>query len=176
MSYLSHVKYEDAGSEGKEIFDALKKKMGRVPNIFSAMVHSPAALKALLASKQALHDGVLSEKEAEVIALVVGEENGCDYCVAAHTAIAKMAGFSAEEAKGFRNAQSDDPKLKVLAKLAQNIASTRGRPDEEVLKEFYSAGYADAALAEVIAHVSVSIFTNYFNHIAKTEIDFPKPE
>ena len=34
----------------------------------------------------------------------------------------------------------------------------------------------DAEIAEVVAHVAVNIFSNYFNHIAATEVDFPEVE
>ena len=32
----------------------------------------------------------------------------------------------------------------------------------------------DAEIAEVVAHVGLNIFTNYFNNTAETDIDFPK--
>jgi hypothetical protein len=35
------------------------------------------------------------------------------------------------------------------------------------------AGYGDAEIAEVVAHVALNIFTNYFNNVAGTAIDFP---
>ena len=174
MNVLSKVDYDSVSPAAKEILNGLKKKNGKVHNIYASMANSPAALKALLSFKQALSGGVLSDKEAEVISLVCAEVNQCGYCLAAHTAIAKMAGISAEEAKEFRNGNSQDVKTDALAKLVQEIVITQGRPCEEKLKTFYGAGYDDAALTEVIANVALNIYTNYFNHIADPEIDFPK--
>jgi uncharacterized peroxidase-related enzyme len=174
MKYLSKVDYENADPAAKEIFDMLKKKIGRVPNVYASMANSPTALKALLSFKQALSGGVLSAQEAEAVSLVCAEVNQCDYCLAAHTAIAKMAGIPAEDAKELRKGRSSDAKIDVLVKLAGEIVRTQGHPSEEKLKAFYKAGYNDAALAEVIANVAFNIFTNYFNHIADPEIDFPR--
>lgn len=176
MDVLNVLTYEEAGEEAREAMEAMKKKMGKVPNIYAAMLHSPAAFKGLMAFKEGLGKGVITHKEAEAVAMVVGEQNQCGYCVAAHTALAKMNGFSAEEAKALRKAQSDDARLDALVKLAKEISQTRGRPGDEAVKTFYDAGYDDQALVEVIAHVCVNIFTNYFNHIADPDIDFPDPD
>ena len=35
------------------------------------------------------------------------------------------------------------------------------------------AGYGEGEIAEIIAAVALNIFSNYFNHIAETEVDFP---
>jgi len=37
-----------------------------------------------------------------------------------------------------------------------------------------AAGFDDGVIAEVVAHVALNIFTNYLNHVAGTDIDFPK--
>ena len=173
MGYLPVLNLETANPEAKQILSNLKAKLGFVPNIYAAMANSPKALSALLSFGSAMSGGALNKKESEAIALAVGQDNSCDYCIAAHTAIAKGAGFSAEEAKDLRQAKSSDDKLDALAKLAKEISATRGHPSEGVLKKFYAVGYNDAALAEVIASVAHNLFTNYFNHIAATEIDFP---
>ncbi|HSV42985.1 MAG TPA: carboxymuconolactone decarboxylase family protein [Candidatus Bathyarchaeia archaeon] len=176
MYSLEPIQYDKADSNVKEIFDQFKKKMGRVPNIYAVMAHSLASLKGLLSLKGALDSGKLSKKEAEAISLVVGEVNQCEYCLAAHTAIAKMVGIPAPEALLLRQAQSNDPKLQALVGLAKEIVSTQGRPDPAVVEAFFSAGYDQEALVEVIANVALNIFTNYFNHIAEPKVDFPKPE
>ena len=35
------------------------------------------------------------------------------------------------------------------------------------------AGFNDAEIAEIIAHVALNIFTNYFNSATQVEVDFP---
>jgi alkylhydroperoxidase family enzyme len=36
------------------------------------------------------------------------------------------------------------------------------------------AGYSEAAIAEIIAHVGLNIFTNYFNIATSVVVDFPQ--
>ena len=173
MSDLKVLKYEEASPEAREILDAIKKKIGKIPNIYAAVVNSPVALKALLTYGEILSKGGFSAKEIEAINLSVAQENDCRYCLEAHTAIAKAQGFSEEETVQLRKADIADPKLKALTLLAKEIVKTQGRPSQELIDGFYAVGYNRAALVELIAVVSKNIFTNYFNHIANTPSDFP---
>jgi AhpD family alkylhydroperoxidase len=122
-----------------------------------------------------LKKGVLTPKEIEAIALAVGANNTCDYCVAAHTVIGKMSGLTEAETIEARQGISSDEKMDALLELAVEISQKRGRPMRKVVDAFKAAGYSDAALIEVTAWVAYNLFTNYFNHIAETEVDFPKP-
>jgi len=173
MGHLEVLTYEETDPQAQEILSALKKKLGKIPNIFAAMAASPATLKALLTLKETMGKAELTSQEAEAIALVIGQQNGCDYCLAAHTAIGKMQGLSADEIKKLRRAESEDEKRKALVVLTQEIVATQGHPRLELIDAFYAAGYSKAALIALIGHVAVNIFTNYFNHIAQTPIDFP---
>ncbi|MEW5895729.1 MAG: carboxymuconolactone decarboxylase family protein [Candidatus Omnitrophota bacterium] len=174
MKHLNVLSYEQADPETQTILKKIKEQLGRVPNIYGALAHSSHALGALLSFKKALTGGVLNEKEAEAIALVVAGDNSCEYCVAAHTAIAKMAGIPPDVSRGLVKGESNEPKTAALIKLAGEISSKRGRPSDEAIDNFYRAGYGDAALAEVVAHVALNLYTNYFNHISEPKIDFPK--
>ena len=119
MNTLNVIKPEEASPETKEIFDSIKKKLGKVPNIYGSLGNSPAALKALLQFGDTLKSGVLNAKEEEAVALAVAEDNHCEYCVAAHTVMAKMAGYEEKETLLLRKGESSDPKIKVLAALAK---------------------------------------------------------
>jgi uncharacterized peroxidase-related enzyme len=173
MASMKPVEYDKASDAVKPLLDAVKKKAGRVPNIYAALANSPAALKGLLSFGEALNTGAFSSKEKEAVALSIAQENDCRYCLAAHTAIAKMAGFSEEETIQLRKARSEDAKLKALAGLAREIVRTKGRPAEKYIADFYAAGYKEPDLAELIAHVALNIFTNYFNAVADPAVDFP---
>jgi len=173
MPRLNVVTEQDVQPPAKEIFARLKSKLGKVPNIYATVAHSPITLKGILDLGAALKEGVYSLKEIETVALSCAEENQCHYCLAAHTAIGKTAGFSEDETVAIRKGTVSDQKLKVLSALAKDIVKTRGLPAQKTIDAFYAAGYNDAALVELIALVSYNIFTNYFNHIAETEIDFP---
>ena len=57
--------------------------------------------------------------------------------------------------------------------FAQQIVAKQGWLTDADLAEVRDAGYSDEEIAELIGHVSLTMFTNYFNHIAQTEVDFP---
>ena len=173
MSHLKVLKREEVNEGTQVVFDTLKKKVGMVPNLYAATANSPKALTALLTLGENLGGGQFSGKEVEAIALAVGEANSCDYCLSAHTAIAKMNGFTEEETFALRNADSSDTKLNALTQLAREITITRGKPAATFIDSFFAAGYNEAALAELIGYVAQNTFTNYVNHIAETPIDFP---
>ena len=174
MKNLEILSREQVAPETQEVFDALKKKVGMVPNLYATTAHSHKGLNALLTLGDNLNGGEFSAKEGEAIALAVGESNTCGYCLSAHTAIGKMVGFSADEIVQLRTGEIEDPKLNVLTKLAKAITETRGFPEQSLIEEFFAAGYNKAALVELVGHVAKNTFTNYINHIAETTIDFPE--
>jgi uncharacterized peroxidase-related enzyme len=175
MPIIDPIKMDTANENEKKILEGIQAKMGKIPNIYATMAHSPSTLQAMLAYGVGLKKGVLTPREIEAIALAVGANNACDYCVAAHTVIGKMSGLTVEETLEARQGISHDPKMDALLELAVEISQTRGRPLRKVVDAFKEAGYSDAALIVVIAWVAYNIFTNYFNHIVETESDFPKP-
>ncbi|MFK7847727.1 MAG: carboxymuconolactone decarboxylase family protein [Rhodothermales bacterium] len=145
-----------------------------VPNLYATYAHSPVALKAILQFDETLKGGSFTKREAEAIALAIAETNACDYCLAAHTAIGKMNGFTEAETIELRTLSSSDEKPLALTSLTQAITITRGRPEESSIQAFYNAGYDKAALVELIGFVSVNTYNNYLNNIAETVIDFPE--
>lgn len=176
MSRITQINPESATGRAKELLDAVKSKLGLVPNMTRAMANSPAVLDGYLSLSGALSKGNLTAKLREQIALAVGEVNGCDYCLAAHSTIGKMVGLSAEQIMDSRRGTANDPKAEALVKFALRVVDERGRVSELDLANARVAGLDDAALAEVVANVALNIFTNYFNHVADTDIDFAKVE
>lgn len=174
MKKLNTLTYDDAPKEAQKIYDGLKKKLGMVPNLYATAANSPAALGAILQYGEALKKGEFNAQEVEAIALSVSQENSCQYCLAAHTAVGKMVGITDEETLNLRGGKSFDPKLNALVSLAKEIAETRGYPSDESVDQFFEVGYSKAALVELIGFVSLNIFNNYLNHIAETEVDFPQ--
>ena len=115
-------------------------------------------------------------KTREQIALAVAQANECDYCLAAHTTLGKMAGLSADQIRDSRRATSVEPKADALIRFARTVVDTKGRVSNADLQTVREAGFDDGAIAEVVAHVALNVFTNYFNQVADTDIDFPKAE
>lgn len=173
MSKLKPVHFDDAHPHAQKIFETLKQKVGMVPNIYAGVANSPVMLQALVEFSEKLKSGEFTPREVEAVALAIAQENKCEYCLSAHTEIGKMFGLTEDEILDLRLCKSEDKKLQVLTQLAKEIVTTKGYPNTETIERFFEVGYNKAALAELIGLVSLNIFTNYFNHIAETEIDFP---
>lgn len=154
------------------IFDNLKKAIGSVPNLYAVYAHSENALGTYLALSNAKTS--LKPKEKEVVNLVVSQVNGCEYCLAAHTAISKNQGFTDEQILEIRRASvTFDSKLDALAKLAKSITENKGHADEKLLENFYDTGYNEGALIDVVIAVGDKTITNYIYALTEVPIDFP---
>lgn len=167
---------EPSSAEGKtrELYQAVEKKLGRVPNLMKTLGNSPAALEGYLSLAGALEKGTLSARVREQIALTVAEENGCQYCLSAHSAIGKMVGLDAGEIGKARRASANDAKTAAALQFAQKIVDKRGEVGAEDLQEVREAGWSEAGIVEIVVHVALNVLTNYINIVAATEIDFPR--
>lgn len=173
MPRIQPVEQNTADAATAELLGSVKKKLGTVPNIVATMANSPAVAKAYLGFSQALSAGTLPARLREQIALVVGETNGCGYCVAAHTALGKRAGLSEGETCNARRATSQNEKERVALEFARKVVQERGVVADADVEQLRQAGYTDGEVGEIVANVALNIFTNYFNHVAGTEVDFP---
>jgi AhpD family alkylhydroperoxidase len=131
-------------------------------------------LEGYLGLSGALGHGVLPAKVREQLALDVGEANHCDYCVSAHAFIGKKSGLSEQDVLDSRRGSAADPKASALLAFARTVVEKRGVIDDADVEAVRRAGYGDAEIAEAVAHVALNIFTNYFNNVAGTAVDFPK--
>lgn len=174
MTRLDAIAPEAATGKTKDLLDGVRTKLGMVPNMMRTMASAPAVLEGYLQLSAALGRGSLSARTREQIALAVSEANGCDYCLAAHSAIGKMAGLTSDQIRDSRLGTSVDPKTDALIRFARRIVDARGRVSDDELEEVRAAGFGDAAIAEVVAAVALMTFTNYFNLVAETELDFPR--
>ena len=173
MSRISAVNTEGAQGEEKELFDRVNRKLGRIPNIHKLMGNSPVVLKAYMELSDQLAHTSLPIKLREQIALAVGQINGCLYCLAAHAAIGSKAGLSPEEIGDARLGRAADPKVEAILKFARTAVENRGWASDEDIKALKAHSVSEREIVEIIFAISVNMFTNYFNHIADPEIDFP---
>ncbi len=175
MSRLSVPNLEsDTGPSG-QIYAQIKKAIGSVPNTFAAIAaHGPAALKAVLAADTVVAAGTLTKRDQEVIKLVISAAGGCDYCVAAHNHLAKLAGVKPEALKQIRDGQpTGDAKSDALVGFVSKLARSSGTVSDDDFAAIKAAGYSDAQLVEISLAFATTVFTNVFNRINDTEIDFP---
>ena len=173
MQNLKSLNPTNATGKTKQIFDSLEKNLGTVPNLMRTLASSPAALNAYMAFDAALGESKIPASLREQIAITVANVNTCDYCLSAHNALGKLAGLSLDDLSLAQNAQARDPKVGVALRFAAAIVQKRGLLNASDIETMHDAGYSDGEITEIIAVVAVNIFTNYFNHIAGTEIDFP---
>lgn len=164
----------DVGASG-QIYSQIKKAIGSVPNTFAAIAaHGPAALKSVLAADAVLAAGSLTKRDQEVIKLVISAASGCHYCVAAHNYLAKLAGVKPEVLEQIRDGQlTGDAKRDALVGFVRKLAQSSGTVSDADFAAIKGAGYSDAQLVEISLAFATTVFTNVFNRINDTEIDFP---
>jgi uncharacterized peroxidase-related enzyme len=174
MSRLKQITPEAASDRARPLLDAVKSKLGLVPNMTRAMANAPAVLDGYLQFSGALRKGTLPARVREQISLAVAQANGCDYCVAAHSAIGKAVGLTDEQVRDSRLGTVVDPGADALVRFALKVVQARGGVSDADLADVRAAGFGDGTIAEVVAHVALDIFTNYFNNVAATDLDFPR--
>lgn len=157
-----------------KLLEGVRASIGSVPNLFRLVGTSPAALEGYLGLNGALAKGALDAATRERIALAVANVNGCDYCNAAHTYIGKtIAKLDDGELASNREGRSDDPRADVAVRFARKVAVDRGAVTEADIASVKAAGYSDAEIVEIVAHVALNTLTNYINEVFKTDVDFP---
>src|SRR5260221_10328245 len=158
-----------------EIYTQIRKAAGGVPNAYAVIgAYRPAALKAILQADGVLAGSTLSKQDQETIKLLVSEIAGCDYCVAAHSFLGKMAGLAPEVLKQIRTGQpSGDARRDALVRFVRNLVQTGGTISGQEFSAVKAAGYTDQHLVDISLAIAVITFTNIFNRINDTDLDFP---
>jgi len=174
MQRIKAVDPQVATGIAKTLLDGVQRKLGFVPNLMRTVAVSPATLDAYLSFGERLGEGILSPKLREQIALTVAYSDSCQYCLAAHTAIGGMLGLSPSQIEAAYTAESTDPQITAALHFAQALVQNEGHVSDEEVAKVRQAGYGDAEIAEIVGHVALNVFTNYFNTVAETEVDFPK--
>lgn len=163
-----------APATAQPLLEAVKKQIGSAPNLFRITATSPAALEGYLSLNGALAKGTLDAATRERIALAVAQVNGCRYCLAAHTYLGKnVAKLGDAEIVANRNGHSSDPKADAAVSFARKVTIDRGAITDADFALVRAAGYSDAEIVEIVAHVALNTLTNYINEVFETEVDFP---
>jgi uncharacterized peroxidase-related enzyme len=166
---------DNAPAASGETLRHLEKRFGKVLNIHGGMAHSPVVLETYAAINAAIAEhSTLDAPTREAIALAVGAVDDCTYCQSAHTMSAKAAGLTEEQTVAIRRGDADvEPRLAALLLVAREIAGEVGEVSDAAWDKALAAGWTDTELTEVFAHVAANLYTNYFNHLARTELDIP---
>lgn len=174
MNRIPLVDRGTATGERKALLDQIHAAFGTTPNMFRAVANSPAALKSMWGAFGALGGGVLGARLGEQIAVAVADRNACEYCLAAHTALGRKAGASAEELRRAQSGESDDPRTRAALRFAVKLVEARGQIAETDVQALRAVGFDDEGIAEILAHVALNLFTNYVNVAFAVPVDFPR--
>lgn len=167
----------DAPAASQPLLEGVQKSLGSTPNLFRLVANSPAALEGYLGLNGALAKGTLDPATRERIALAVAEINGCGYCLAAHTYLGKnVAKLTGAEIEQNRRGGSTDAKADAAVRFAVEIVNARGSVPAASIETVKAAGYSNAEIVEIVAHVALNTLTNYVNETLGTEIDFPEAD
>jgi uncharacterized peroxidase-related enzyme len=171
MSRLNVVQFETSAGKVREVFDEILQARGWIGNIHRGIANSPAVFDGFWQIHKALRRGKLPPAEVEAVRLIVSEEYGCRYCIAAHTMLGKRFGLAEDEMLALRRGAPSDAKLRALAAFVRKLMAPKGAVSDEDIAQMRSAGYDDATITEVVFAVALTIFTNLFNRVHDTPLD-----
>ena len=172
MTRFSIPTRDQVSPDNQAIFDNLKKMLSFVPNLYATFAHSATALGTYLTLQNAKSS--LNAKQREIVNLVVSQVNDCEYCLAAHTAVGKMVGFTEEQILEIRKGRATfDPKLDALARFVRDVTENRGHVAAADTEAFLAAGWSEGAVVDVIMVVGDKIISNYLHGVTKVAVDFP---
>ena len=168
MTHFIAYTAENAPAASRPLLEGLGKSLGFIPNLFGVFAESPAALRGGLAIYEAFSSSSLSPAEQQIVMLAVSEANDCEYCVAAHSTLAKRLPRVDPALVGAtrRREPLADAKLDALVTFTRKVVEQRGMLAEADVAAFLAAGYTKAQVIEVLLGVGMKTFNNYVDHIA----------
>lgn len=162
----------EVSESNQAIFDQLHGKLGFVPNLYAYYAKNETALADYLTLQN--RKTTLNNKEKEIVNTVTSQINGCDYCLAAHTAIGKMNGFTDEQILEIRGGSASfNDKFDALAKFTAAVVSGQGKVSEQAKDAFLNADYSEANLIDVVLLIGEKTVSNYLHNITQFAVDFP---
>jgi len=173
MSRIPLISATDTTGERQQVLTQIHQAFGATPNMFKAVANSTAALKSMWGSFGALGGGVIPAKLGEQIAVAIADRNDCEYCLAAHTALGRKAGVSADDMRAAQAGQSSDPKTAAALRFAVAVVNNRAKLADGDVSDLRAAGFNDEEIVEILAHIALNLFTNYINVAFQVPVDFP---
>lgn len=165
---------EQAAPPAAEALRASQKAMGMVPNMYAAMANVPGVLLTYQSGYAHFRaESGFTPVEQEVVFLTISRENGCEYCVSAHSFVAdKMSGVPTEVTDAIRERRKiADTKLEALSAFTSVMFRSRGLPSKAEAEAFLNAGYGEKHMLGIILAVAVKTLSNYSNHLFHTPVD-----
>lgn len=174
MSTLKIHNIENAPADSKPQLEQSVKDFGMIPNLHGVLAVSPNTLRSYKVLHQEFQNSSFDAEELTVVWQTINVEHGCHYCVPAHTAIAGMMKVDESLTEKLRNQEAlPTKKLQVLQATTLNILRNRGVVSDDVLEDFYTVGYGEQQVVEILLGLAQKTISNYVNHIANTPVDAP---
>lgn len=172
MNFELHT-VESAPESVKPALEAAQNAYGSIPNLYRGLANAPAALKMYLAFNETMNEFAhLTPVERQVVYLTISAENGCTYCVGAHSVLAGMAEMPSEMLTELREQRPlSDSKLNALRNFTLAQMEHRGWLPEKAIEDFVAEGYDQRHVLEVITLLAQKTMSNYYNHMAQTPLD-----
>ena len=176
MARITLTTSENAQQNVTAIFTEIEGAFGMVPNLFKAYAHHPPLLQAnWFKVKAVMIEGSLSRKLKETIAVHVSQDNGCAYCVAAHTGALQAIGVGEEELKTIlQNLENADFSAKehALIGFARKANMTPLRIPDDEFAALKNLGASDAEIVEALGVMELFTAFNKFLDSLEVDIDF----
>ncbi len=171
MSKFTLHTTESAPEAARPLLQGAQGKMGFVPNLYANLASAPAALEAYFGLSAQFDKTSFNPVERQVVLLTASVENGCEFCVAAHSMIArKMAKAPDAVVDALRNGNKvPDERLQALSAFTRSMVKERGFVSGEPLEAFLNAGFTQQQALEVVLGVVMKTLSNYANHLTATE-------
>lgn len=134
--------------------------------LFAAMSARPEIARSLAAHLRDLNDsGTVPARTKELIALMVGWLNACDYCTCVHEEIARKLGIEAETLAQLGNfAASERFSPAERAALAATVSLTREpRALPPTVLAQLQASYDEGEIVEIVAAIGAN---NYVSRLS----------
>lgn len=173
MSRLPIHTPQSAPDEARPRLQAALNSHGFLPNLIGVLAGAPQALETYQEVGAINARTSLTAGEREVVQIIAAASNGCGFCVAGHTAIARRKQLLPPEVvQALRQAQAPaDARLQQLARFTLSVLQHKGNVPDADLADFFTAGYTQRQALEVVLGVALATLCNYANNLARTPIN-----
>jgi uncharacterized peroxidase-related enzyme len=170
VSRFPVVELDELPDDLRDRVGAIAEKSGFVPNIFRALGHRPAELRAFLDYHDALMDRSdgLSKAERELVVVATSGANHCTYCVVAHGAILRIRAKDPELADRVSSNPWQvelDERGRAIVELALALTQNSHLFGEQHLAAAREAGLSEDEIWDVGAITALFAMSNRLAHL-----------
>jgi len=152
---------------------ATQAQLGFIPAAMARLAEAPTVLDAFARLQQIWDGASLGLLEREVVTFEVAHDNGCELCVAFHSAMLSRADQPALLAALRARRPLDDPRLEALRRFTRAVLDARGAVDDDALAAFRAAGFDNRQALDVVLGIATYTLSTYANRLVRAPVDPP---